>query len=72
LLLTDVIMPGMSGRDLAERVRQRHPAIKILYTSGYVDDAIVHHGVLDEGMHSIGKPYTSATLTRKVRETLDS
>lgn len=72
MLLTDVVMPGMSGRELAERVWDRHPAMKILYTSGYTDDAIMHHGVLDEGMHFIGKPYATAVLTRKVREVLDS
>lgn len=72
MLLTDVVMPGMSGRELAERVRDRYPAMKILYTSGYTDDAIMHHGVLDEGMHFIGKPYATAVLTRKVREVLDS
>ncbi|MFA5907274.1 MAG: response regulator [Vicinamibacterales bacterium] len=72
LVLTDVVMPGMSGRELVDRIGASHRAIKILYTSGYTDDAIVHHGVLDEGVHFISKPYTAAALTRKVREVLDA
>jgi PAS domain S-box-containing protein len=72
LLLTDVVMPGMNGRDLAKRLEVSHPEIKILYTSGYSDDAIASNGMLDEGVHFIGKPYTIAELTHKVREVLDS
>ena len=72
LLLTDVIMPGMSGRDLAEQVLVGHPEIKVLYTSGYTDEAIVHHGVLNEGTHLLNKPYTVADLASKVRHVLDS
>ncbi|HLK56107.1 MAG TPA: response regulator [Chthonomonadaceae bacterium] len=72
LLLTDVIMPGMSGRDLALRLMDLQPQIKILYTSGYTDDAILQHGVLDETVSFLHKPYTVAELRRKVREMLDT
>ena len=72
LVLTDVVMPGMSGRELATRIAAVRPEIKVLYTSGYTDDAILRHGVLDQGTHFIGKPYTAAELTRKVRAVLDA
>ncbi|MFA6147914.1 MAG: transporter substrate-binding domain-containing protein [bacterium] len=71
LLLTDVVMPGMSGREMANRLTRIHPETRVLFTSGYTDDAIVHHGVLDEGVSFIGKPYTPSTLSKKVREVLD-
>lgn len=71
LMLTDVVMPGMSGGDLAVRLEVSHPLMKVLYTSGHTDNAIVHHGVLDEGLHFLAKPYSVADLTRKVREVLD-
>lgn len=71
LLLTDVVMPQMSGRELADRLAMTKPGLKVLYMSGYADDAIVHHGVLDPGTVFIGKPFSAADLTRKVRETLD-
>ena len=72
LMLTDVVMPGMSVRNLAQQVSTSHPGMKVVYTSGYTDDVIVHHGVLDEGTHFLGKPYTVVELRRKVREVLDS
>ena len=72
LLLTDVVMPQASGRALAERLAVARPGIKVLYMSGYTDDAIVHHGTLDPGTHFIGKPFSAADLTKKVREVLDS
>jgi CheY-like chemotaxis protein len=71
LLLTDVVMPRMSGRVLADRLRSTQPTLKILYMSGYTNDAIGRHGVLDPGTHLLAKPFTGADLTRMVREVLD-
>ena len=71
LLLTDVVMPGMNGAELAAQLVLHHPEMKVLFTSGYTDDAVVRHGVLDEGVSFIGKPHSPSSLARKVREVLD-
>jgi len=72
LVVTDVIMPQMSGKVMAEWLKATYRDIKILFTSGYTDDAIAQHGVLEPGVAFLSKPYTPATLARKVREMLDA
>ena len=68
LLLTDIIMPGgMNGRELADLARVSYPNLKVLFTSGYTENAIVHHGRLDPGVELLSKPYTRAELANKVR-----
>ena len=72
LVLTDVLMPGMSGRELISQLKAAKPAIKALFISGYTDEAIVHHGVLDSNVAFLQKPFTVDGLARKVREVIDS
>ena len=71
LLLTDVVMPGINGRVLAERLAPMQPRMKVLYMSGYTDSFIAGHGVLESGTHLLHKPFTQESLARKVREVLD-
>jgi two-component system, cell cycle sensor histidine kinase and response regulator CckA len=71
LLVTDVVMPQMSGKHLADRLRERYPTLKVLYVSGYAQPSLAHHGVLEPGVEFLNKPFKAAELTRKVREVLD-
>jgi two-component system, cell cycle sensor histidine kinase and response regulator CckA len=72
LLLTDVVMPGMNGRELAERARDLRPDLKVLYASGYTDDIIHQHGVAEQGAQFISKPYSISELTNRLRGILDA
>ncbi|MEW6720273.1 MAG: ATP-binding protein, partial [Thermodesulfobacteriota bacterium] len=71
MLLTDVVMPGMNGPELARRLRECYPEAVVLFASGYTEDTITHQGVLEDGLHFINKPYTPAALAMKVRQVLD-
>jgi CheY-like chemotaxis protein len=71
LLFTDVGLPRMNGRQLADEARRRRPGLKVLFTTGYAKNAIVHHGRLDPDVHLIGKPFTFTELSEKVRAVLD-
>jgi len=71
LLVTDVVMPGMGGRELAARLSVSRPGVKVLYVSGYTENAIVHHGTLDPDVHFMQKPFALSALADKVRSVLD-
>ncbi len=71
LVLSDVVMPGQGGPAVADRLLERHPGLKVLYVSGYTDDAVVRHGVQREVMNFLQKPFTPAALAHLVREVLD-
>jgi CheY-like chemotaxis protein len=70
LILTDVVMPGLSGRELADRLKERRPGIKVLFMSGYTDDTVVHHGVERRDAEFIQKPFSPEELAIKVRGVL--
>jgi FixJ family two-component response regulator len=72
MVLTDVVMPGMGGKALVSRIGELRPGVKTLFISGYTDNAISHHGILDSGVAFLQKPFTLDGLVRKVREVLDS
>jgi CheY-like chemotaxis protein len=72
LVLTDVIMPQMSGKELYDEIKSQRPEMKVLLMSGYTDDALAHHGVLDEGLSFLEKPFSPSQLARKIREVLDT
>jgi signal transduction histidine kinase len=71
LLITDVLMPGISGKELSDQLQIQHPSMKVLFVSGYTENTIVHHGVLEPGVAFLSKPFTSPMLMQRVREVLD-
>jgi FixJ family two-component response regulator len=72
LVLTDVVMPSMSGRELVRKLMAKNQHLRVLYMSGYTDDIITHGGVLEAGLAFLQKPFTPAVLGKKVREALDA
>src|SRR5207253_3003995 len=72
LLVTDVVMPGMNGRQLADELRLHRPDLRVLFTSGYTDDTVIARGVLEQGMAFLQKPFGAEQLERKTRDVLDA
>ena len=72
LLLTDVILPGKNGRELADEIERRRPGTKVIFMTGYSRNAIVHHGRLDRGIELITKPLVEGVLARRIRQVLDA
>jgi len=72
LLITDVVMPGMNGRELSEHLQRLYPTLKTLFMSGYTANVIAHRGVLEDGVSFISKPFSKKDLATKVREVFDS
>jgi CheY-like chemotaxis protein len=72
LLFTDVVMPEMTGSELATELQRRQPGLKVLFTTGYTRNAIVHNGMLDAGTHLLSKPFNIEDLAAKVRSLLDA
>jgi len=71
LVLTDLIMPIMGGKAMSESMKSKYPGLKVLFTSGYAEEPIAHHGILERGIRFLPKPYTPVSLAHKVRESLD-
>ena len=71
LIIMDIVMPDMDGRRLADQALKLRPKLKVLFTTGYTRNAVVHHGVVDAGVHLLGKPYSLDQLAAKVRAVLD-
>ena len=71
LLFTDVVMPDMNGKQLADRIKQQRPELKVLYTTGYTRNAVIHNGMLDRDVSFLPKPFTIQQLATKVRQVLD-
>ncbi len=72
LLFTDIVMPDINGRKLADQARRVRPDLKVLYTTGYTRNAVVHNGIVDKGAELIGKPFTLDELASRVRHLLDA
>jgi CheY-like chemotaxis protein len=72
IIVTDVVLPDMNGRVMATALREQHPESKVLYMSGYADNAIVHHGILERGMRFLPKPFSAEALARSVRDALEA